>query len=83
MQVSIDEALLRKIAEKTGGQYFRATDNASLRSIYAQIDKLERTKIDEERFVAYRLFYGSFVALGMLLSVLAFVLRGTLFRRLP
>ncbi len=83
MQVSIDETLLRKIAEKTGGQYFRATDNASLRSIYGQIDKLERTKIDEERFVTYRLFYGYFVALGMLLSVLAFVLRGTLFRRLP
>ena len=83
MQVSIDEALLRKIAERTGGQYFRATDNASLRHIYTQIDKLERTQIDEERFVRYHLYYDLFVILAMLLVVVAFVLRGSLLRRLP
>jgi Ca-activated chloride channel family protein len=83
MQVSIDEALLRKIAERTGGQYFRATDNASLRHIYTQIDKLERTQIDEERFVHYHLYYDLFVILAMLLVVVAFVLRGSLLRRLP
>lgn len=82
-QVSIDETTLRKIADKTGGQYFRATDNASLHRIYAQIDKLERTTMEEERFTEYHQFYGTFVALAMMLVVAALVLRGTLFRRLP
>jgi Ca-activated chloride channel family protein len=83
ISVSIDETLLRRIAEKTGGQYFRATDNASLKKIYAQIDKLERTAIEENRFTEYRQFYGWFVAAAMALVALAFALRGTLLRRLP
>jgi Ca-activated chloride channel family protein len=83
MQVSIDEALLRKIADKTGGQYFRATDNASLHAIYAQIDKLERSHIDEERFVSYHLYYSLFLVFALAAAVGAFVLRGTLLRRLP
>jgi len=82
-QVSIDERTLRKIADKTGGQYFRATDNASLGRIYEQIDKLERTAIEEERFTEYYQYYGWFVVTAMLLVVLALVLRGTVFRRLP
>jgi Ca-activated chloride channel family protein len=82
-QVSIDETTLRKIADKTGGQYFRATDNASLQRIYAQIDKLERTTMEEERFTEYSQFYGWFVSAAMILVVLALVLRGTLLRRLP
>jgi Ca-activated chloride channel family protein len=82
-QVSIDEATLRKIADKTGGQYFRATDHASLRQIYAQIDKLERTALEEERFTEYHQFYGWFVAIAMGLVVAALLLRGTVLRRLP
>ncbi len=82
-QVSIDEATLRKIADKTGGQYFRATDNASLGRIYAQIDKLERATFEEERFAEYHEFYPWFVGLAMALVVLAFLLRGTVLRRLP
>lgn len=82
-QVSIDETTLRKIADKTGGQYFRATDNASLHRIYAQIDKLERTTMEEERFTEYNQFYGWFVALAMILVVVALALRGTVLRRLP
>lgn len=83
MQVSIDEATLRKIADKTGGQYFRATDHASLDKIYAQIDQLERTTIEQDQFTEYRQFYGWFVIAAMALVVLAFLLRGTLLRRLP
>lgn len=81
--VSIDETLLRRIADKTGGQYFRATDNASLQKIYAQIDKLERTAIEEERFTEYHQYYGWFVAAALALVTLAFALRGTVLRRLP
>jgi Ca-activated chloride channel family protein len=83
MQVSIDEALLRKIAEKTHGQYFRATDHAGLVKIYEAIDKLERTTLEEERFTEYRQFYGRFVVAAMALVLAAFLLRGTLLRRLP
>jgi Ca-activated chloride channel family protein len=83
MQVSIDETMLRRIAERTGGTYFRATDNASLRQIYAQIDKLERTTMEEERFLEYDEYYEYFVAAAMLLIAAALLLRGTVLRRLP
>lgn len=83
ISVSIDEALLRRIADRTGGKYFRATDNASLKQIYAEIDKLERTTIEESRFTEYHQFYGWFVAAAMALVALAFVLRGSVLRRLP
>ena len=82
-RVSIDEATLRKIADKTGGQYFRATDNASLGRIYGEIDKREKTAFEEERFLEYDQFYGWFVVIAMSLVVLALLLRGTVLRRLP
>jgi Ca-activated chloride channel family protein len=81
--VSIDETLLRKIADRTGGQYFRATDHASLEKIYAQIDKLERTTIEEERFTEYHQYYAWFAGAAMALISLAFLLRGSVLRRLP
>jgi Ca-activated chloride channel homolog len=83
MRVQIDETTLRKIADKTHGQYFRATDHDGLVRIYEAIDALERTTLEEERFTEYRQFYGRFVIAAMLLVVAAFVLRGTVLRRLP
>ena len=83
VSIQFDDALLRKIADKTGGQYFRAEDAAGLSKIYTQIDKLERTKIEETRFTEYRQFYPWFVAIGLGFVVLANLLRGTLLRRLP
>ena len=50
MPVEIDELTLNKIAEKTNGKYFRATDEASLRSIYAEIEKLEKRKMLDKQF---------------------------------
>jgi Ca-activated chloride channel family protein len=83
MEVKIDEAMLRKIADRTHGQYFRATDNAGLAKIYDQIDKLERTTLEEQRFVEYRQLYARFVVAAMALVLAAFVLRGSVLRRLP
>jgi Ca-activated chloride channel family protein len=83
MSVSIDESLLRKIAAKTNGQYFRANDKAGLDRIYKQIDKLERTSIEEQRFTEYRQYYFYFVAAAMILIALALLLRGSVLRRLP
>lgn len=54
MQVTIDEATLKKVAEVTGGKYFRATDTNSLKNIYAEIDQLEKSKVEAKHFVDYR-----------------------------
>jgi Ca-activated chloride channel family protein len=83
MQVEIDEALLRKIADRTHGRYFRATDHDSLRHIYEEIDRLERVELEGELFLEYHQYYGAFVLAALSLIVGAFGLRGTLFRRLP
>ena len=48
--VEIDEATLKQIASTTGGQYFRATDNASLKEIYSEIDQMEKTKISVQEY---------------------------------
>jgi Ca-activated chloride channel family protein len=53
MQNQLDEALLRRIAERTGGAYFRATDARSLERIFAEIDRLEKTEIEVKRYVRY------------------------------
>ena len=82
-EVSIDENLLREIAERTGGRYFRATDHQALAGVYAQIDRLERSRIEQVRFTEYRQFYGWFVGAAMALVAVALALRGTLLRRLP
>jgi Ca-activated chloride channel family protein len=50
MPVEIDEAILKEIATKTGGKYFRATDNEKLVQVYAEIDKMEKSKIDVRQF---------------------------------
>ena len=53
-QVNIDEKTLTKVAEATGGKYFRATDTASLEQIYKDIDQLERTRVEARHFTDYR-----------------------------
>jgi Ca-activated chloride channel homolog len=50
MPVEIDEAILKEIAQTTGGRYFRATDNNKLVQVYGEIDKLEKSKIDVKQF---------------------------------
>lgn len=54
MEVNIDEDTLRAIASTTNGKYFRATDTTSLESIYAEIDEMEKTKVESKSFVDYR-----------------------------
>ena len=83
VQVSIDEDLLRSIAESTGGRYFRADDAAALEEIYAEIDRLETTELEETRFAEYDERFDRFVALGLLLAVVALLVRATVLRRIP
>lgn len=83
MQVDVDEATLQQIAELTGGRYFRATDTESLRSIWDEIDQLERTEIEVENFTQYAERFPFALGLGLLLLVTELVLSQTVLRRLP
>jgi Ca-activated chloride channel family protein len=80
VDVEIDEALMTKIAESSGGQYFRATDMQSLENVYAQIDKMERTKIDKNTLVRYREEFHWFVLISILSILSYLVLSNTVFR---
>ncbi len=81
--VEIDEDMLRAIADKTGGKYFRATNNEALREIYHEIGELEKTKIEERIYTDYDERYALFLwpAFGLLL--LELLLANTRLRRLP
>jgi Ca-activated chloride channel homolog len=81
--VEIDEEALKEIADKTGGRYFRATDKDSLASIYAEIDRLERSKISEVRYLQYTEHYKPLVIAALGLMAVAAVAKGSLFRTLP
>lgn len=79
-QVEIDEELLKEIAEVTGGKYFRATNNKKLEEIYDEINKLEKTEIEEFKFYNYEEKYRSLVLLAGFLVLLELLLRFTFFR---
>lgn len=79
-QVEIDEELLKFIATETEGQYFRATNNTKLKEIYDEIDKLEKTKIEEFKYYNYQEKYRFLVFIAGGLLLLEFILRNTLFR---
>jgi Ca-activated chloride channel homolog len=80
---AIDEALLQKIAETTGGRYYRAEDTAGLKQIYDEINALEQSQVKIESYARYHELAGWLLlpALGLLLGESA--LRRTLFRKLP
>ena len=79
-QVEIDEGLLKDIANTTGGKYFRATNNEKLEEIYAEINKLEKTEIEEFKYTRYDEKFRPWVFLAGGLLLLEWVLKNTLFR---
>lgn len=79
-QVEIDEDLLYNIAKTTGGKYFRATDNEKLEAIYDEINKLEKTEIEEFKYYRYEEKFRPWVLLAGALLVMEWILRNTLFR---
>lgn len=80
MKVELDEELMKQIAKTTDGLYFRATDNKSLEKIYAEINKLETSEIEEQRFYNYDEKFRLFAIAGLLLLALELILRKTLYR---
>ncbi|MDP2161611.1 MAG: VWA domain-containing protein [Flavobacterium sp.] len=82
MPVEIDEALMKSIAKKTDGVYFRATSNSKLQEIYDEINKLETTEIEEQKFYNYDEKYKPLIWIAGLLLLLEILLKQTLFRGL-
>ena len=80
MQVEIDEQMMKTIARKTGGKYFRATGNSKLVQIYSEINKLETTEVEELKFYDYEEKFRPFVWIAGLLLLTEIVLRNTVFR---
>ncbi|WP_029038110.1 vWA domain-containing protein [Salinimicrobium xinjiangense] len=78
--VEIDEALMKEIADATGGKYFRATDNKSLEKIYEEIDTLEKTEIEEFRYYNYEEKFRPLILLAGFLLLFEVLLRFTVFR---
>jgi len=75
--VDVDEGTLTKIADVTGGKYFRATDNQTLQNIYQQIDKLEKAKIEVTQFHKKTELFFPFALAALLLLSLEFLLKNT------
>lgn len=80
MPVQIDETLLQKIATETGGRYFRATSNETLRNVYSEIDRLEKTPLDINSYRQHRELFHPWLTAALLLILLEFMLRQTIFR---
>ncbi|MEX1183533.1 MAG: VWA domain-containing protein [Gemmatimonadota bacterium] len=83
LPVHIDEDLLREISSLTGGQYFRATNDAALDSIYQRIDELERTDVEVRRYVNYTPHYLPLIALALTAVLVEWTLRASRWGRLP
>jgi len=79
-KVEIEEELLKEIAKATGGKYFRATNNEKLEAIYNEINKLEKTEIEEFKYYRYEEKFRPWILLAGVLLLLEWVLRNTLFR---
>jgi len=82
-KVDIDEETLRKVASKTGGEYFRADSTDTLRKIYERIDKLEKTEVEVKRYVHINELFHWLVAPGLGLLLLEVLLGHTVWRKLP
>lgn len=78
--VEIDEALLQEIAQTTGGLYFRATNNSKLGEIYDEINKLEKTEVEEFKYQQYDEGYRPLILLALGLLLFEFLMRQTLFK---
>lgn len=83
LEVKIDEEILKQVAEVSGGQYFRATSNRKLEEIYAEIDKLEKSKIDVTEFSRKHEEFLLLALLALAFIILELLLRYTVFRTTP
>ena len=83
VEVKIDETTLQDIATLTDGKYFRATNNKSLKEIYKDIDKLEKSKIEVTEFHKRSEEFRAFVFPALIILMLTFILQITYFKKIP
>lgn len=81
--VEIDEKVLKQVAEMTDGKYFRATDNKKLRSIYQEIDRLEKTRIEVRSYRRYTELFYTFIMAAIVLLIGDIGLSNTWLRKIP
>lgn len=81
--VDIDEKVLNQVADITDGKYFRATDNKKLRSIYQEIDRLEKTRVEIRSYRRHTELYYSFIFFAIFLLIGDVGLSNTIFRKIP
>jgi len=79
-KVEIDEELLQSIADDTGGLYFRATDTKKLKDIYDEINKLEKTEVEEFKYYNYEEKYRILILITLGLLFIEWILKNTIFR---
>lgn len=82
-QIDMDEETLTKIASMTGASFFRATDTESLRKIYGEIDKLEKTPVEEKGYLQYNELFWVFLIPGLIVLFLEIFLTNTVLRKVP
>jgi Ca-activated chloride channel family protein len=82
MPVEIDEGILKEIAKITDGKYFRATDNEKLVEVYAEIDKLEKSRIDVRQFKLKEEKFILPAIIAFILIIIEIILRNTIFKSL-
>ena len=83
MKVEIDEKMLTQIAEKTGGKYFRATDNNKLRDIYEEINQMEKSRVEVENVTRYYERFALFALAALALLVCEMLIRKLWLRQIP
>tara|TARA_B100000315_G_C14561415_1_gene580766 strand:+ start:444 stop:1439 length:996 start_codon:yes stop_codon:yes gene_type:complete len=83
VRIDIDEETLKEIAKETKGRYYRATDTESLKAIYAEIDSLETTELQDKGFRQYKELFSYFLILGLFFLILQELLASTYLRILP
>ena len=83
MKVEIDEPLLQKIAETTGGKYFRATDNTKLMEIYGEINKMEKNRTTVDSFPVYSERFMLFALLALAALLLELFFKFVVIKKLP
>lgn len=83
METKIDEATLRQIAETTGGKFFRATDEKMLSDVFNEIDSLEKTVLDVDRFTLTDENFMPWVLIALCAMCASYLMRYTVLRRIP
>jgi Ca-activated chloride channel homolog len=83
MAVDVDEDTLQKIADKTGGRYYRADNAEKFQQIYAEIDKLEKTEATISKYTEFKELFPWFILSGSALLLIEILLAQTIFRKLP